>query len=122
VEHDPHRRQHSHAESLAQRGLFAEAAADYERAVLTSPDDPEPYLRLARLQREDPYADDRAVQWLHRALPELDFIAKRFATLPAAAWAGEQLDILRQMLQSEQDGGPTLEEQYRARRTRDADR
>lgn len=48
----PDRPELSLAESLAARGRYREAAAEYERAIAARPEDPQPYLRLGRLCRD----------------------------------------------------------------------
>ena len=66
----PRRTDYSYAESLAVRGELEEAVAVYEAAILEAPEDPEPYLRIARLQRDGRKDLDEAVAWFKRALRE----------------------------------------------------
>jgi len=63
----PHKREYSLAASLAMRGEFAKAAAAYELAISEYPDDPEPYLCLARLLRDDMGRHEEAARWFKRA-------------------------------------------------------
>lgn len=63
----PHKRDYSLAASLAIRGQYAEAAEAYEIAISEFPDDPEPYLRLARLLRDEMDRPEDAVIWFKRA-------------------------------------------------------
>ena len=63
----PHKREYSMAASLAIRGEYAKAAAAYELAISEYPDDPEPYLCLARLLRDDMGRYEEAARWFKRA-------------------------------------------------------
>jgi tetratricopeptide (TPR) repeat protein len=60
-------RQYSLAQSFAVRGLFSEAAAEYERCAVAYPDDPEPALRLGRLYRDELQRYEDAVRWFKHA-------------------------------------------------------
>jgi tetratricopeptide (TPR) repeat protein len=64
------RREYSHADSLAARGKYEDAAAAYEVACLEHPEDPEPYFRLARLLRDHLERYDEAAHWFERARTE----------------------------------------------------
>ncbi len=66
----PHKREYSLAASLVMRGEFAKAAAAYEIAISEYPDDPEPYLCLARLLRDDMGRHEEAARWFKRARSE----------------------------------------------------
>lgn len=63
----PERRDYSFAQSLAARGDFAGAVREYERAVIEFPQDPEPYIRIARLKRRELQQPEDAVNWFKRA-------------------------------------------------------
>lgn len=63
----PHKREYSMAASLAIRGEYAKAAAAYEIAISEYPDDPEPYLCLARLLRDQLGRHEQAARWFKRA-------------------------------------------------------
>jgi len=73
----PSRREHSQAESLVARGLHQEAIDAFEMAIAEDPTDPTPYLRIARIQRDQLKRYEEAARWLKRALAE--------AALPAGA-------------------------------------
>lgn len=63
----PYKTDFSHAASLVARGRYEDAAAAYELACIENPEDPEPYLRLAWLYRDNLQRYDDAVTWLLRA-------------------------------------------------------
>lgn len=63
----PHKREYSMAASLAIRGQYAKAAVAYELAISENPEDPEPYLCLARLLRDDMGRHEEAARWFKRA-------------------------------------------------------
>jgi tetratricopeptide (TPR) repeat protein len=65
------RSEHSWAASLAARGRFDEALAAYEDAAREDPSDPEPFLRGARLLRDDLRQPDEAARWFRRARERL---------------------------------------------------
>lgn len=73
----PARKEHSHAESLVARGLYQEAIDAFEMAIAEDPSDPVPYLRIARIQRDQMRRYEDAARWLKRALAE--------PTLPAGS-------------------------------------
>lgn len=66
----PHRSEHSRAEALVQRGEFVEAITVLELAIAQDPEDPAPYLRIARIYRDDLGRLDDAERWLRRARRE----------------------------------------------------
>lgn len=63
----PVKHEYSYAESLVARGRYEEATVAYEVAVSEFPDDPEPYLRIARLYRDKLEEYEQAVFWFKRA-------------------------------------------------------
>ena len=63
----PVKHEYSYAESLAARGRYEEATVAYEAAVSEFPEDPEPYLRIARLYRDKLDSFEQAVFWFKRA-------------------------------------------------------
>lgn len=63
----PPLRGYSYAESLVKRARYGDAAAAYELYCLEDPTDPEPYLRLARLYRDQLNQYEDAVTWFRRA-------------------------------------------------------
>jgi hypothetical protein len=64
----PRRREYSQAESLAARGLYAEAVVAFEAASAEDPADPTPSLRLARIHRDRLAKHEDAATWFKRAL------------------------------------------------------
>lgn len=71
----PRKREYSQAESLVARGRYQEAVDAFELAVVEDPSDPVPYLRVARIYRDDLARPEDAARWFRRAL--------RDAPLPA---------------------------------------
>jgi tetratricopeptide (TPR) repeat protein len=63
----PVKRDYSFAQSLAARGDYAGAIREYEQAILSFPEDPEPYLRVARLHRRELRNPEAALDWFKRA-------------------------------------------------------
>lgn len=63
----PSRPGYSQPESLAVRGRFEEAIAAYEAAAAEEPDDPEPWLRIARMEHTDLRRPRRALEALRAA-------------------------------------------------------
>ncbi len=66
-ESTPRRREYSYAESLEIRGRYDEAVEAYEVALSEFPEEPEPYLRIARIYRDRTRDYDNAVYWFKRA-------------------------------------------------------
>ncbi len=60
-------REYSHAQSLSKRGLYSEAVDAYELAVAEFPEDPDPYIRIARMYRDGLEDYERSLQWFKRA-------------------------------------------------------
>ena len=58
---------YSEPESLAVRGRFQEAVDAYELAARDEPEDPEPWLRIARIERTDLKRPQRAIEALRAA-------------------------------------------------------
>lgn len=79
----PHEREYSAAESLVVRGRYPEAVAAFEAHVAEFPDDPVPYLRLARIHRDHLDDQEAAAGWFKRALrdarpgPGQELLARR---------------------------------------------
>ena len=63
----PYKTDFSHAASLVARGRYEDAAAAYELQCIENPEDPEPYLRLAWLYRDNLQSYDDALTWFQRA-------------------------------------------------------
>ena len=66
----PYERQHSYAASLAARGEYQDALTAYELTVAEHPGEPEPYLRIARLLRDEMDRPEEAARWFRRARTE----------------------------------------------------
>lgn len=62
----PYRTDYSHAETLAARGRYDEAIEAYESAVAENPGEPEPYIRIARLLRDELGRFEAAARWFRR--------------------------------------------------------
>ena len=63
----PVRREYSRAQALRAAGDYAEAVEAYEEFVVQFPHEPEPYLQIARILRDDLHAYADAASWLRRA-------------------------------------------------------
>lgn len=68
----PRRREYSFAQSLVARGLFEKAIAAYEEEVARDPRDPEPYLRIARILKDELVRPEEAGTCLRRARREAE--------------------------------------------------
>lgn len=66
----PRKAEYSRAQALEIRGEYMKAVRAYEAAILEAPDVPEPYLRIARLFRDELRELDFAVHWFRRAQRE----------------------------------------------------
>ncbi len=64
----PRRREYSQAESFAARGDPEAAITAFELAIAEDGSDPTPYLRIARLYRDELKRFDNAAAWFKRAL------------------------------------------------------
>jgi hypothetical protein len=71
----PVKHEYSYADSLAARGRYEEAVTAYEVGISEFPDDPEPYLRIARLKRDKLGEFEEAVFWFKRARKDSDISA-----------------------------------------------
>lgn len=63
----PPERQYSAAQALVVRGHYEEAVAAYEYAISEDDSDPEPYLRIARILRDQLEQYEDAAVWFKRA-------------------------------------------------------
>ena len=63
----PRRKEYSRAEALTIRGQYDEAIEAYEVALSEVPEDPEPYIRIARIYRDELRRFDDALYWFKRA-------------------------------------------------------
>lgn len=66
----PRKKGYSRAEALAVRGEFRAAIDAYQLEVLESPEEGEPYLRIARLYRDDLGELEEALRWFKKAAVE----------------------------------------------------
>ena len=62
------KREYSHAESLAARGLYDEAVRAFEVAIAADPTDPAPHLRVARVHRDRSRRYEESARWFKSAL------------------------------------------------------
>jgi tetratricopeptide (TPR) repeat protein len=61
---------YSKAEALAVRGDYEAAIVAYQAAILDTPNEAEPYLRIARLYRDELKQPEAALPWLRQALSD----------------------------------------------------
>lgn len=66
----PAKRDYSKAKALTMKGDYESAAAAWELNCVEFPDDPVPYLELARLHRNQFKDYQEAVRWYHRAIED----------------------------------------------------
>lgn len=64
----PYRHAFSQVDALMMQRRYADAAERLEQATLDAPQDPEAYVRLARLQRDHLERPDLAAEWFRHAL------------------------------------------------------
>lgn len=69
-ESTPSKADYSYPQSLTERGHYEEAIAAYRVCRTANPEDPEPYLGIARLYRDRLEAYDEALLWFKRARSE----------------------------------------------------
>ncbi len=73
----PHRREYSRARAHQIRGEFEQAIAIWELYCTEYPEDPEPYIELARLYRNELGDFENAVHWFKKARNESDIESGR---------------------------------------------
>lgn len=66
----PAQREYSYPQSLAARGRYEEAITAFQVCCLDHPEDPEPYVRIARIYRDHLRSYDDALFWFKRARSE----------------------------------------------------
>jgi tetratricopeptide (TPR) repeat protein len=66
----PHKKEYSLAESYAVRGEYELAISTFMSAIAEGPSDPTPYLRIARLKRDQLDDAEGAAEWFKKALSE----------------------------------------------------
>lgn len=113
----PRKKEYSRAMALEVQGQLFEAVKAYEMEVLDNPADPEPYLRIARLQRDSIRDPGAAAHWFKRAQREAVLspgqtirthreLAELFIhTLKEPRKAAPELARLAELFPNTQDGG-----------------
>ena len=66
----PRKKGHSLAESFVVRGMYEEAFAAFEDAINDDPTDWQPYVRVARVKRDQTSDAEGAAVWFKRAISE----------------------------------------------------
>ncbi|MFQ5702962.1 MAG: hypothetical protein ACE5HT_02975 [Gemmatimonadales bacterium] len=66
----PPKREYSYPESLAARGHYEDAVTAYQLCCADYPDDPEPYVRIGRIYRDELENYQEALFWFKRARSE----------------------------------------------------
>jgi tetratricopeptide (TPR) repeat protein len=99
----PTQREYSQAQALHAAGDYAEAVEAYEAFVTRFPAEPEPYLRIARILRDDLRAYADAARWLRRA--RLDARLTRGQDLLVAQ---ELIELYRRKLDEPERAMPEL--------------
>jgi len=64
------RDEYSLAESLAARGRFEDAVSVFQEALSERPEEPTPYLRIARISRDELDRPEDAIRWFRKARSE----------------------------------------------------
>ncbi len=67
----------SYPQSLAARGEYAKAVAAYEECIEQAPENPEPYLRIARLLRDEWERPEEEARWFRRVRSEAELSVHR---------------------------------------------
>ena len=83
----PYERGFSKAEALTMHGEYLNAITSYQVAVAEAPENPEPYLRIARLYRKELGKQDDAAFWFRRV--------RRDARMSA----GQDLAVSRELIE-----------------------
>lgn len=83
----PYQQQYSHAQSLAVRGRYREALDAYELCVVQNPGEPEPYLRIARMLRDEMKEPEEAARWFRKVRTAIE--------LPR----GQELLVFRELIE-----------------------
>ena len=96
-------REYSRPQALAARGNFREAIDAYGDAVAVYPEDPEPYLRIARLLRDKLHEYEEAVTWFKRARVESNLDSGRELLV-----SQEIIEIYRRRLEAPERAIPEL--------------
>ncbi|MDA0310743.1 MAG: hypothetical protein O2992_01335 [Gemmatimonadetes bacterium] len=100
----PHKKEYSYPESLVARGMYEDAVSAFELVVVEEhTGDPTPYLRIARIYRDNLTRYEDSVRWLKRALNE----SKINAGLAALA-RREFVELYRTKLEQPEKAAPIL--------------
>jgi tetratricopeptide (TPR) repeat protein len=128
----PRKKEYSRAESLAAQGRYEDAITAFELAVAEDPGHPWPYLRVARIYRDQLGRFEDAARWFRRALreatncpvlaqrelvdlyvhrmkepgkaaPMLARMADELAGTPEGEWAAAELREVKVLLKGERD-------------------
>jgi tetratricopeptide (TPR) repeat protein len=99
----PRRREHSHAESLAARGLYDEAIDAFRASISEDPTDPTPHLRMARIERDQRGRHEEAARWFKEAF---DLLAP--GTGPALLTLKELVELYSVKLSAPARAAPLL--------------
>ena len=79
----PRKAEYSYAESLAVRGDYEDAVTAFELCVAENPADPDPYVRIARIYRDELKDYSSSERWFKRMRAEakveqgMDVLARR---------------------------------------------
>lgn len=100
----PHKKEYSYPESLAMRGLYEDAISAFELVIVGEKStDPTPFLRIARIYRDDVERYEDAARWFNRALSESDMHRGLQALVRK-----ELVELYRVKLKMPQKAAPTL--------------
>jgi tetratricopeptide (TPR) repeat protein len=99
----PARREYSRAQALRAAGEYPEAVAAYEAFATEFPEEPEPYLQIAWILRDDLAAYGDAARWLRRARSEA-----RLTLGQQLMVAQELIELYRHKLDEPQRAMPEL--------------
>jgi tetratricopeptide (TPR) repeat protein len=100
----PHKKEYSFPESLAMRGLYDDAISAFELVIVEEKStDPTPFLRIARIYRDDIQRYEDAARWFNRALRESDM-----HTALQSLVRKELVELYRVRLDMPQEGRPDV--------------
>lgn len=100
----PHKKEYSYPESLVARGMYEDAVSAFELVVAEEKTgDPTPYLRIARIYRDNLKRYEDSARWLKRALGEAEINAGL-----AALARRELVELYRTKLEQPEKAAPML--------------
>ncbi len=100
----PHTQEYSYPESLVARGMYQDAVSAFELVVVEEhTGDPTPYLRIARIYRDNLKRYEDSARWLKRALNESEINAGL-----AALARRELVELYRTKLEQPEKAAPML--------------